>query len=90
LLVQADNAIIVNCKGKTMRIATYATYTALAAAVALTAGCANMTEAQQGAARGAGIGAIAGTVIGAAADGRDGALRGAVIGAGVGAIGGHI
>jgi len=59
-------------------------------AAALTAGCANMTETQQGAARGAGIGAIAGAVIGAAADGRDGALRGAVIGAGVGAIGGHI
>ena len=39
-----------------MRFVPYAAYTALAAAVVLTAGCATMTETQQGAARGALLG----------------------------------
>ncbi len=62
----------------------------LAGALAL-GGCANMSEEQKsGTAKGAGIGALAGAVLGAATDGKKGALRGAAIGAGVGAIGGHV
>lgn len=62
----------------------------LAGALAL-GGCANMSEEQKsGTAKGAGIGALAGAVLGAATDGKKGALRGAALGAGVGAIGGHV
>ena len=61
---------------------------ALAAAIG-TAGCANMTETQSTTAKGAGIGAIAGAVLGAAVDGKSGAAKGAVLGAGAGAIGGY-
>ena len=53
---------------------------ATAAALLLT-GCANMSETQRNSAIGAGVGAVAGGLIG------DG--RGAVIGAGVGALGGY-
>lgn len=60
----------------------------LSAALVLT-GCANMSETQTTTAKGAGIGAVAGAVIGAAVDGRGGAARGAVLGAGVGALGGY-
>jgi outer membrane protein OmpA-like peptidoglycan-associated protein len=61
---------------------------ALAAAIGA-AGCANMTETQSTTAKGAGIGAIAGAVLGAAVDGKSGAAKGAVLGAGAGAIGGY-
>jgi outer membrane protein OmpA-like peptidoglycan-associated protein len=53
----------------------------LGAAVVLLGGCANMTETQRNTAIGAGVGAVAGGIIG------DG--RGAAIGAGVGALGGY-
>ena len=54
---------------------------AVTASAALLGGCANMNETQRGTAIGAGVGAVAGGVIGHG--------RGAVIGAGVGALGGY-
>ncbi|MBS0499243.1 MAG: OmpA family protein [Proteobacteria bacterium] len=54
---------------------------AVTASAMLLAGCANMSETQRNSAIGAGVGAVAGGLIG------DG--RGAVIGAGVGALGGY-
>lgn len=65
------------------------TVTTLAAALAL-AGCANMSETQQGTAKGAGIGAVAGALLGAATGGSKGAATGAVLGAGAGAVGGYV
>ena len=65
------------------------TVTTLVAAVAL-AGCANMSETQQGTAKGAGIGAVAGALLGAATGGSKGAATGAVLGAGAGAVGGYV
>lgn len=59
-------------------------------AVAMLSGCANMTETQQGTAKGAGIGAAAGAVLGAVVGGRSGAVTGAVIGGAAGAVGGNI
>jgi outer membrane protein OmpA-like peptidoglycan-associated protein len=68
--------------------------TTLAAAVTVVAlalsGCANMSETQQGAAKGAGIGALAGLLLGSATGGSKGATQGAVLGAGAGALGGYI
>jgi len=67
--------------------------TALASAVLAIgglSGCANMTETQQGTAKGAGIGAVAGAVLGAATGGSKGAATGAVLGGAVGAGGGYI
>ena len=61
------------------------------AVVALTlSGCANMSETQQGSAKGAGIGALAGVLLGGATGGSKGAAQGAVLGAGAGALGGYI
>jgi outer membrane protein OmpA-like peptidoglycan-associated protein len=65
------------------------TVTTLVAALALT-GCANMSETQQGTAKGAGIGAVAGALLGAATGGSKGAATGAVLGAGAGAVGGYV
>ena len=59
-------------------------------AVGVLSGCANMTETQQGTAKGAGIGAVAGAVLGAAVGGRSGAATGAVLGGAAGAVGGNI
>ncbi len=64
---------------------------ALSLCAVLTVGCAGMTEEQQAAAIGAGVG----TLVGVAAAGATGGSgkstrRGAVIGAGVGALGGYI
>ncbi|WP_372659409.1 OmpA family protein, partial [Hydrogenophaga sp.] len=70
-------------------IRTSLSITTLAAALAL-AGCANMSETQQGAAKGAGLGALAGVVLGAATGGSKGAAQGAVLGGAVGAAGGYI
>lgn len=67
-----------------------ATITSAALAVAGLSGCANMTETQQGVAKGAGIGALAGAVLGAATDGSKGAATGAVLGGALGAGGGYI
>lgn len=61
----------------------------LAAAITLT-GCANMTETQQGTAKGAAIGAAAGALLGVATGGSKRAGTGAVLGAGAGALGGYI
>jgi len=61
----------------------------LVSAIALT-GCANMTETQQGTAKGAAIGAAAGALLGVATGGSKRAGTGAVIGAGAGALGGYI
>lgn len=58
---------------------------AISTALALS-GCATMSQNQKDSAKGAGMGGLAGAVIGAIADGSKGAL----IGAGVGAIGGAI
>jgi outer membrane protein OmpA-like peptidoglycan-associated protein len=61
----------------------------LAAALAL-AGCANMSEREQGTAKGAGIGAAAGAVLGAVTGNSNTAAKGAVIGGIAGAIGGNL
>jgi outer membrane protein OmpA-like peptidoglycan-associated protein len=66
------------------------TLTSLACAALVLSGCANMSETQQGTAKGAGIGAIAGAVIGAATGGSRGAATGAVIGGAAGAGGGYL
>ncbi len=66
-------------------------FTASLLSIALLAtGCANMSESQQGTAKGAGIGAAAGAVLGALTGGSSGAAKGAAIGAGVGALGGYV
>jgi outer membrane protein OmpA-like peptidoglycan-associated protein len=59
------------------------------AALAL-AGCANMSEREQGTAKGAGIGAAAGAILGAATGNSNSAAKGAVIGGAIGAIGGNL
>jgi outer membrane protein OmpA-like peptidoglycan-associated protein len=59
-------------------------------AVALTAGCAGMTETQKGTATGAGAGALGGAALGALIGGSSGARTGAAIGTAVGAGGGYI
>ena len=61
----------------------------LAAGLAL-AGCANMSEREQGTAKGAGIGAAAGAVLGAVTGNSGSAAKGAVIGGAIGAIGGNL
>jgi outer membrane protein OmpA-like peptidoglycan-associated protein len=61
---------------------------ALAAALFLTAGCADMSPRQQGTATGAGVGAVAGAVLGSATGGRAG--TGAVIGGALGAVVGNV
>ena len=65
------------------------TLVALAAALAL-AGCANMSEREQGTAKGAGIGAAAGAVLGAVTGNSNTAAKGAVLGGIAGAIGGNL
>ena len=69
-----------------------ALHTLACAAVALSvlSGCANMSETQDGTARGAGIGAVAGALLGAATGGGKGAAQGAVLGGALGAGGGYI
>ena len=64
--------------------------TCVTLAMGVLAGCANMSETQQGTAKGAGIGVLAGAVLGAAVGGRQGATTGAVLGGAAGAIGGNI
>ena len=64
------------------------TFCALAVATVLATGCANMSEREQGTAKGAGIGAAAGAVIGAVTGGRVG--TGAVVGGAVGAVAGNL
>lgn len=65
-------------------------YTALfsLSAALLVGGCADMSERQQGTAKGAGIGAIAGAVLSSATGGNAG--TGAVIGGALGAVGGNL
>ncbi len=65
-----------------------ATTAVVAAAALLMSGCANMSERQQGTAKGAGIGAVAGAVIGSATGGKAG--TGAVVGGAIGAIAGNL
>lgn len=64
--------------------------TCVALAIGVLSGCANMSETQQGTAKGAGIGALGGAVLGAAVGGSKGAVTGAVLGGAVGAGGGYI
>ena len=64
------------------------TIVGLAAAALLMTGCANMSEREQGTAKGAGIGAVAGAVVGAATGGKAG--TGAVVGGALGAIAGNL
>jgi len=75
-----------NMNHKTLR---GSTIVALAAGLAL-AGCANMSEREQGTAKGAGIGAAAGAVLGAVTGNSNSAAKGAVIGGIAGAIGGNL
>ncbi|MEO7338676.1 MAG: OmpA family protein [Caldimonas sp.] len=62
--------------------------TALALATLAATGCANMSEREQGTARGAGIGAAAGAVLSGVTGGRVG--TGAVLGGAVGAVAGNL
>ena len=64
--------------------------TLVALSIGVLSGCANMSETQQGTAKGAGIGAVAGALLGAATGGSKGAATGAVLGGAVGAGGGYI
>ncbi|MEP6966272.1 MAG: OmpA family protein [Polaromonas sp.] len=73
-----------------MRKLIVVSFTAAALAIAGLSGCANMSETQQGTAKGAGIGALAGAVLGAATNGSRGAATGAVLGGALGAGGGYI
>lgn len=59
-----------------------------AAAALLMAGCADMSPRQQGTAKGAGIGAVAGAVLSSATGGKAG--TGAVIGGALGAVAGNV
>ena len=68
----------------------YQSMTVVALAIGVLSGCANMSETQQGTAKGAGIGVLAGAVLGAAVGGQRGATTGAVLGGAAGAIGGNI
>ena len=61
---------------------------AVLAATVLMAGCANMSEREQGTAKGAGIGALVGAVLSSATGGNAG--TGAVIGGALGAVGGNV
>lgn len=61
---------------------------AIAGAIAVT-GCGNMDQTQSGTAKGAGIGAVAGALIGNATGGNN-TVRGAAIGAAAGAIAGNL
>ena len=61
---------------------------ALAATALLLGGCANMSEREQGTAKGAGIGAAGGAVLGAMTGGN--AVRGAAIGGVLGAVAGNL
>jgi outer membrane protein OmpA-like peptidoglycan-associated protein len=61
---------------------------AIAAAVAVLSGCANMSDTQRRTATGAGAGAVAGAVLGSVTGGSAG--TGALLGAGVGALGTYI
>lgn len=61
---------------------------ALAAAAVVLAGCANMSEREQGTAKGAGFGAVAGAVLSSATGGNAG--TGAVLGGAVGAVAGNL
>ena len=64
--------------------------TCVALSIAVLSGCANMSETQKGTAQGAGIGAVAGGLLGAAVGGGKGAATGAILGGAVGAGGGYI
>ncbi|TAG37060.1 MAG: OmpA family protein [Polaromonas sp.] len=68
----------------------FSSMTCLTLAVGVLSGCANMSETQQGVAKGAGIGALAGVVLGAATGGSKGAAQGAVLGGALGAGGGYL
>ena len=60
----------------------------ISAAAVLISGCANMSEREQGTAKGAGIGAVAGAVLSSVTGGNAG--TGAVIGGALGAVGGNL
>ena len=60
----------------------------LACAALLVSACANMSEREQGTAKGAGIGAVAGAIIGSATGGKAG--TGAVVGGAIGAVAGNL
>jgi outer membrane protein OmpA-like peptidoglycan-associated protein len=66
------------------------TFSCIALSIGILSGCADMSQTQQGTAKGAGIGAVAGAVLGAATGGSRGAATGAVLGGAVGAGGGYI
>ena len=66
------------------------TLTCVALAAGILSGCANMSETEQGTAKGAGIGAVAGTVLGAVIGGKNGAVTGSVLGGVAGAVGGNV
>ena len=72
----------------TQRTTGRATVTLAAAALLLTAGCADMSETQRGTAAGAGIGAAAGAVLGSATGNRAGGS--AVVGGMIGAVVGNL
>jgi outer membrane protein OmpA-like peptidoglycan-associated protein len=73
---------------KNIPFALRTTATALAASALLLAGCANMSERQQGTAKGAGIGAVAGALLSSVTGGKAG--TGAVVGGALGAVAGNL
>ena len=70
------------------RVSIFPLFTVGVASLALLGGCANMSERDQGTARGAAIGAAAGAVLSSMTGGRAG--TGAVVGAAAGAIAGNV
>ncbi len=73
---------------KSHRLTSLTAVCSVAAALVLTTACADMSERQQGTAKGAGIGALAGAVLSSATGGNAG--TGAVIGGALGAVGGNL
>ena len=63
---------------------------AVAATVALLAGCENLSQREKDTAKGAGIGAVGGAVVGGLIGGKKGAVTGAAIGGVGGAIAGNV
>jgi outer membrane protein OmpA-like peptidoglycan-associated protein len=77
-----------NPKLKARGVTSLTALCSVAAALVLTTACADMSERQQGTAKGAGIGALAGAVLSSATGGNAG--TGAVIGGALGAVGGNL
>jgi outer membrane protein OmpA-like peptidoglycan-associated protein len=84
-----ENKMNLHATRSTLSTSTFTpTVLALSAAAVLLTGCDTMSERQQGTAKGAAIGAVAGGVLSSATGGRAG--TGAVVGGAIGAIAGNL